>query len=122
MCNQHSPETLIYKLQLENEYANTENIPEITSHQNILYYKDSNIINTSSTDEIVEDTSNPFITLRNLRFKNLEKNIIGYLNVNSVRNKINMLKSMMNENIDILFISKTKIDNSFSENQFTRGI
>ena len=107
MCNQHFPETLIYKRQLENEYANTENITEITSHQNKLYYKDSNIINTSSTDEIVEDTSNPFITLRNLHLKNLEKIIIGHLNVNSVRNKINMLKSMMNENIDILVISET---------------
>ena len=102
MCNQHSPETLVYKQQLENEYANTENITEISSHQNKLYYKD--IINTSSTDEIVEDTSNPFITLRNLRLKNYDE-------------------SMMNENIDILVIAETKIDNSFPENQFTiRGI
>ena len=71
MCNQHPPEILIYKQQLENEYGNPENITEITSHENKLYYKDSNIVNTSSTDEIVEDTSHPFITLKNLRLKNL---------------------------------------------------
>ena len=44
---------------------------------------------------------------------------IGHLNVNSVRNKINVLKSMTEDNIDILVISQTKIDNSFPVNQFS---
>ena len=105
--------------QLEIEYAINENIAEQTSTLNERNYKDINIINTSSTGEIYENESSPFITLKNLRLKNLEKIIIGHLNINSIRHKINLLQPMTEDNIDILVISETKIDKSFPENQFS---
>ena len=78
--------------QLEIEYAINENIAEQTSTMNERNYKDINIINTSSTGEINENESNPSITLKNVRLKNLNKIIIGHLNINSIRHKINLLK------------------------------
>ena len=105
--------------QLEIDYAINENIAKQTSTLNERNYKDINIINPSSTGEIYENESNPFITLKNLSLKNLDKIIIGHLNINYIRHKINLLQPMTEENIDILVISETKIDNSFPENQFS---
>ena len=56
--------------------------------------------------------------LRALRKKKLNKLIIAYLNVNSLRNKLEFLKEQIQDNIDILMISETKIDASFPIGQF----
>ena len=44
---------------------------------------------------------------------NLNKLIVAYLNINSVRNKIASLADINKANIDILMISETKVDDSF---------
>ena len=44
--------------------------------------------------------------------------IIVHLNINSIRNKLEMLKEVVVNKIDILVISETKLDNTFSLNQF----
>ncbi len=41
------------------------------------------------------------------------------MNINSIRNKIDFLRAMVLETIDILIIAETKIDNSFPTSQFT---
>ena len=56
--------------------------------------------------------------LRALRKKNLNKLIIAYLNVNSLRNKFELPKKQIQDNIDILMISETKTDASFPIGQF----
>ena len=66
----------------------------------------------------VEKSECPHIILKNLRMKNTNKIIIGHLNINSIRNKIFMLADIVRNNIDILLISETKIDNSFPKSQF----
>ena len=104
MCNQKSLETSTNKHHLETENAIIENIAELTSNAN--------------SDDISDENLNPFITLRNVRLKNLDNIIIGHLNINSVRHKIIVLKSMTEDNIDILVISETKLDNSFPTHQF----
>ena len=58
------------------------------------------------------------IALRNLRLKNRHGLIIAYLNINSIRNKIDFLRPMISESIDILIIAETKIDNTFPTSQF----
>ena len=52
--------------------------------------------------------------LQSLRVKNVDKTVLGHLNINSIRNKFDMLVDI----IDILMISETKIDNSFPPSQF----
>ena len=56
--------------------------------------------------------------LRALLKKNLNKLIIAHLNINSLRNKLEFLKEQIQNNIDILMISETKIDASFRIGQF----
>ena len=46
------------------------------------------------------------------------KIIIGHLNINSIRYKFDFLKEIIGDNIDILLISETKIDDSFPVGQF----
>ena len=59
----------------------------------------------------------PGCILKEIRNKNVG-NIIGHLNINSIRNKMQAIKTLISENIDILIISETKIDDSFPINQF----
>ena len=56
--------------------------------------------------------------LRSLRVKNLNKLIIGHFNINSLRNKFELLTHQIKDNIDILMISETKLDESFPASQF----
>ena len=51
--------------------------------------------------------------LGSLRVKNLNKLIIGHLNINSLRNKFELLAHQIKDNIDILMISETKLYESF---------
>ena len=44
--------------------------------------------------------------------------IIGHLNINSVRNKFSSVQQTVLSKTDILLLSETKIDDSFSDSQF----
>ena len=56
--------------------------------------------------------------LKALRLKNVNKLIIAHLNINSLKNKFEFLISLIKDNIDVLVISKTKLDESFPTSQF----
>ena len=47
-----------------------------------------------------------------------EKTIVGHLNINSIRSKFDALSLIIDTNVDILLISETKLDDSFSSGQF----
>ena len=53
---------------------------------------------------------------------NLDQNphriVIGHLNINSIRNKFESLVRFVDNNLDILMVSETKIDDTFPESQF----
>ena len=59
--------------------------------------------------------------LKSVRLKNLNKIIVGHLNVNSIRNKFDFLAPQVQGIIDILMISETKLDESFRPGQFLLG-
>ena len=59
--------------------------------------------------------------LRSLRVKNLNKLIIGHLNINSLRNKFELLTHQTKDNIDIFMISEAKFDASFRTSQFLKN-
>ena len=56
--------------------------------------------------------------MRNIRLKNRNGLLIAYLSINLIRNKIDFLRPMISEAIDILVISETKIDHTFPTSQF----
>ena len=71
--------------------------------------------NETSDQEINIDIEN-LIKLRNTYPKNL---LIGYLNINSLRNKIGCLQVLLDKaSLDILCIDETKLDASFPDHLF----
>ena len=58
------------------------------------------------------------IHLKSIRIRNLNKIVIGHLNINSLRNKFDFLVTQVKGYIDILMISETKLDESFPIGQF----
>lgn len=63
----------------------------------------------------VNEIKNPLSSL-----KTSPKNIvISYLNVNSIRNKLNAVRNLILENVDILCIAESKLDSSFPAGQFS---
>ena len=58
------------------------------------------------------------MTLRNLKLKNVNKILIGHLNINSIRNKFSCFKYRIDENIDIILVSETKLNETFPVSQF----
>ena len=53
-----------------------------------------------------------------LKPKNVNKLVIGHLNVNSETGKLDPLKVVIESNIDILIVTETKDNSSFSTSQF----
>ena len=58
------------------------------------------------------------IQLRSYRVRHVGKLIFATLNINSIRYKFDELKSLITDNIDILVVTETKLDESFPTAQF----
>ena len=56
--------------------------------------------------------------LNELRGRNVNRIIIAHLNINSIRNKFDVLAELITRKIDILLISETRINESFPSPQF----
>ena len=59
-----------------------------------------------------------FSSLKSVRRKNLRRIIFAYLNINSLRNKVDALLGQMKGSVHILLISETKLNESFPVGQF----
>ena len=56
--------------------------------------------------------------LKDIRQNNLNRPILGQLNIKSMRNKFFFLASQIGNNLDVLLISETKLDDTFPTAQF----
>ena len=70
---------------------------------------DSETPNNNSLDDI--------LVLKNLRVSYPNNIIIGHLNINSIRNKFEMLSLSVAQYVDILMLSETKLDSTFPSTQ-----
>ena len=77
-------------------------------------------LENSKTANISNDPSDisAEYALRVLRSINANRVIIAHININSIRNKFEMLSTLVMGKIDILLISEVKIDCSFPDAQF----
>ena len=67
----------------------------------------------------VDNDINEFIEyLQDLRIENSGSLLIGHLNINSIRSKVDLLSYMIGNKIDILIISESKLDDTFPTSQF----
>ena len=69
-------------------------------------------------NELGIEENDPSKILKNLRIKNINRLVIGHLNINSIANKFESLKEINQGYIDILVISETKLNESYSINMF----
>ena len=56
--------------------------------------------------------------IKEIKQRHVKNITLGYININSIRNKFNDLKLVVKDYIDILIIAETKIDASFPVSQF----
>ena len=87
--------------------------------------KDLTLIRNKLTDDITDcalekgnNSENFKYYLSSLRGKNLNRVILAQLNINSIRNKFDLLAEGIKGKVDVLMISETKTDETFPSKQF----
>ena len=66
----------------------------------------------------LSENNDPYLIFRHIRDSNVDRLIIGQLNINSLRNKLEALKLIVKGNLDILIITESKFDDTFLIDQF----
>ena len=70
--------------------------------------------NKMNNDEFLD----PLSTLKNLWLSNVNRVVIGNLNISSLPNKFNQLKEIVIKYVDILGLTERKLDDYFPNSQF----
>ena len=81
--------------------------PSLEPHLNFEKYKENE-----------NENFNPYNILKGIRVANINRLVIGQLNINSLRNKFEALKAIIKGNLDILIITESKLNDSFPINDF----
>ena len=81
-------------------------------------HKVSGKLESPFSDPTIDRNTNDICELKQLRNQNPHRIIIGHLDINSVRNKLESLVRIAGNNLDILMVSETKINDTFPESQF----
>ena len=76
--------------------------------------KSANLLSKPLNEESTYDIRE----LKHPRNENPYRVIIGHININSIRNTFESLVKHVDNNLDILMVSETKIDDTFPESQF----
>ena len=69
----------------------------------------------SKKDDCEIDT---FVVLKKVSLKNVNRVLIGHINIISIRSKFDMLTSITKDKTEILMVSEKKLDSSFTNAQF----
>ena len=96
-----------------------------TSHENpspVLSVNDNSSNSTIGIEPGVYSsdlfTENAFEVLKGIRVQNVNKVVVGTLNINSLAPKFDQLCEVIGKNLDVLTIQETKLDPSFPTQQF----
>ena len=95
-----------------------ENVMAARLEQSVDKSVNSTGIAESDLSESEPDTESAFDILRKIRVENVNKIMIGTLNINSLASKFDQLREVIGKNLDILTIQETKLDASFPPQQF----
>ena len=93
----------------------SEFIEQEPNHADLSSYQ----VTSTAPSEAVIDQESPKNVLKSLRQKNIDRIIIGSLNVNSIPNKIELLGDLIRGQVDIFLVIETKLNKSFPPSQFT---
>ena len=107
--------------------SNREQLPKENNITLKQLPKENNITLTSNVEPLIDSSvfnpnnySNESVgsILKFYRSKYPEKLLIGDIDINSLRHKFEILKSVLPEVLDILMITETKLDDSFPNHHF----
>ena len=78
------------------------------------------VLDTPPKKKVGSDEKSDFSmdSLREIKTKYWDRIVIGCLNINSLRNKFDLFKEFVQENLDVIIIIETKLDDSFPSRQF----
>ena len=79
--------------------------------------ENSKVSSTVTCDEFNAKKLEENTNLKFIRKGNFNRVVLAHINIYLIRNKYDNLVQQITNNVDILMISKTKLDNSFSEGQ-----
>ena len=97
---------------LKPEYLNMHSVTNGSVANGGINAKFSNEINN---DEFLD----PLSTIKNLLLSNVNRVVIGNLNINSQHNKFSQLKELVLKYVDMLVLTETKLYNSFPYSQYS---
>ena len=76
-------------------------------------------MNESDKQQIsLDGTSEAKISLKKMKENSSNKLMVRHLNINSIKNKFQFIEDVITRNLDIILLSKTKVDDSFPSAQF----
>ena len=75
-------------------------------------------VNDCLSDTLEQVKSGTNSGLQTIRMDNLNKPIFAHLNINSIRNKFDSSDDIIKDNIELVMISETKVDNTLLDGQF----
>ena len=79
---------------------------------------EENLNDANHSFENNKECSSAFKSVQKHRLRNPKNIVIGHLNVNSLRNTIEAVEELVQNKVDICFLSETKIDDIFPNKQF----
>ena len=80
----------------------------------ISHNRNEHVLNVNPT----ADDNNPKFILREMKLGNINRLVLGHININSLAGKFEDLKELIQQNIDVLVMTETKLDESFPIQQF----
>ena len=81
-------------------------------------HKVSGKLESPPSDPKIDRNINGICEHKQLRNQNPHRIIIDHLSINSIRNKFESLVRFVGNNLDVLMVSETKVDDTFPELQF----
>ena len=105
----------------DNESTNETNVNKDTREQQDVQEQQDDNTQRYDVDSPMLNKELELEQLNDLRKQNGKKVLIGQLNLNSIRNKIDDLSAIVSENLDIFLVSETKLNDNFTTDQFEIG-
>lgn len=80
--------------------------------------KDVSTVESPDTPVGCQNMDDPKSILCHLKEKNADRPVIGQLNINFISPKLEPLVALIKDNIDLLMVSETKVDDTYPNGQF----
>ena len=95
-----------------------ETPPHVTAFKSPSVFSDTDVDKTFDKNP----SPNNVFDVLTFRTENIDNVLFATLNVNSLPNKFDQIKTMIQGRVDILIITESKLDETFPEGQFYIGV